>query len=355
MLRRRLRRGAAAALLAAMLLVSCGSEKDLPLAQIDTERYVTLGDYQNLSVTVEKPKVEDAEVVQTMLNLYRRGISAELGGITDRAVARGDTVNIDYVGKMNGEPFENGSASGTQLTIGSGSFIDGFEDGLVGAMPGETVELDLAFPDPYLNNPDLSGQAVAFTVTVNFILPPLESEADLLDEVAAAAGLEEVSTVQELRQYAYDSLNRNAQIQYESNVQNAMIQELLAQCDFKKLPENMLERSRKTLTENLEQAAAQLGISAEDFANFNGMSLSDFVETYAPDSVKQNLAMQAVANREGLNVNDEELQTRMEDYAAKNGYASVDELLNGASREDYRNYFMTLKVLDFLADHTKVN
>lgn len=164
-----------------------------------------------------------------------------------------------------------------------------------------------------------------------------------------------MSTVQELRQYAYDSLNRNAQIQYESNVQNAMIQELLAQCDFKKLPENMLERSRKTLTENLEQAAAQLGISAEDFANFNGMSLSDFVETYAPDSVKQNLAMQAVANREGLNVNDEELQTRMEDYAAKNGYASVDELLNGASREDYRNYFMTLKVLDFLADHTKVN
>ena len=256
MLRRRLGRGAAAALLAAMLLVGCGSEKDLPLAQIDTERYVTLGDYQNLSVTVEKPKVEDAEVVQTMLNLYRRGISAELGGITDRAVARGDTVNIDYVGKMNGEPFENGSASGTQLTIGSGSFIDGFEDGLVGAMPGETVELDLAFPDPYLNNPDLSGQAVAFTVTVNFILPPLESEADLLDEVAAAAGLEEVSTVQELRQYAYDSLNRNAQIQYESNVQNAMIQELLAQCDFKKLPENMLERSRKTLTENLEQAAA---------------------------------------------------------------------------------------------------
>lgn len=352
---RRLGQGAAVALLAVVLSAGCGSQKDLPLAQLDTDRYVTLGDYRNLSVTVEKPKVEDAEVVRTMLNLYRNGISAELGGITDRAVAEGDTVNIDYAGTMDGEPFSNGSAAGAQLTIGSGSFIDGFEDGLIGTMPGETVELDLTFPDPYLNNPDLSGQAVVFTVTVNFILPPLESEADLLDEVAAAAGLEEVSTVQELRQYAYDSLNQNAQIQYESNVQNAMIQELLAQCDFKKLPENMLERSRQTLTESLEQAASRFGISAEDFASFNGMSISDFVETYAPDSVKQNLAMQAVANKEGLNVSDEELQTRLEDYAAKNGYASVDELLNDASREDYRNYFMTLKVLDFLADHTKVN
>lgn len=352
---RRLGRGTAAVLLAAVLSVGCGSQKDLPLAQLDTERYVTLGDYRNLSVTVEKPKVEDTEVVQTMLNLYRRGISAELGGITDRAVAEGDTVNIDYVGTMNGEPFENGSAAGTQLTIGSDSFIDGFEDGLIGSMPGETVALNLTFPDPYLNNPDLSGQAVVFTVTVNYILPPLESEADLLGEVAAAAGVEEVSTVQELRQYAYDSLNQNAQSQYENNVRNAIIQELLAQCDFKKLPENMLEQSRQTLTENLEQAAAQLGISAEDFAYFNGMSISDFVETYAPDSVKQNLALQAVANKEGLNVGDEELQTRLEDYAAKNGYASVEELLDGASQEDLRNYFMAVKVLEFLTDHTKVN
>lgn len=344
--------GAAVLLFAAgLLLTGCGTEKkeqSVPLYQADVDSYVTLGDYNNLNISVP-PVVDEATQEQLTINTYLTGFTAENGGITDRAVQTGDTVNISYVGKMADIPFDGGTADGTLLTIGSHSYIDGFEDGLIGVMPGETVDLDLTFPDPYLSNMNLSGEAVVFTTTVNCIVPEVNGISDMKDEVVVGVGIEGVSTVDELWQRAYDYLYQNSYDDYVLNLQDAILDKLVAQCTFGELPEAMVEANKALIQKNLEDEAAYFGMTVDEYASNYGMSAEEFVNYYGGESTKQDLACQAIANRENLNISDEELQSLLEEYAAYAGYATVEEFLGETSKELYRNYFMTGKVLDFLA------
>ena len=126
------------------------------LEDLEVDEYVTLADYKEMTVQAAKTEVTD-EVIENYIN----GNMLTTYPVTDRAVEDGDLVTIDFVGKKDGEPFENGSSEGYQLKIGSNSFIDGFEEGLIGVMPGDTVDLDLTFPENYKNE-ELAGQAVVF-------------------------------------------------------------------------------------------------------------------------------------------------------------------------------------------------
>ena len=197
--------GFLAALLSVCMLAGCGAKdtgdgtgsgsgagtESTALKDMDVDKYVTLGEYKGLAVTVDTVEVDEDEWDSLVNNVYYGNITAENGGITDRAVETGDTVNIDYEGKKDGVAFDGGTAQGYDLTIGSGSFIDGFEDGLIGVMPGETVDLDLSFPEVYPNNPDLAGQPVVFTVTVNYIQPAQDGQLD--DEVISNFGIDGVT------------------------------------------------------------------------------------------------------------------------------------------------------------------
>lgn len=375
--------GAAAALLAAGMLAGCGvqsdtpldgmevdqeeslggsdnpevpeepatAQPDIPLNEMEVDQYVTLGDYNNLEVSVEPVTVDEAELEEWLINIYFGNMTAE-DGITDRAVEMGDTVSIDYEGKKDGVAFQGGTAQGASLTIGSGRFIDGFEDGLVGVMPGETVDLDLTFPEEY-RNAELAGQAVVFTVTVNYIVPRVE---EMKDSVAASLGLEGVTGIETLRQYLYDYLYYNAESSYRESLESQILDQLMAQCTFGELPETLLESYKGVFANNLEQQAASMGITAEDLAGYYfAMTAEEFAYTYAEQSVRESLALQAIANRENLTVSDEELQAQLEIYAANAGYGSVEEFVGGTSLEDYRNYFMTEKVLEFLINNLKEN
>ena len=174
------------------IMTGCGNSNADALKDMKVEKYVTLGEYTGISLSIETPEVDNDEWDTLVNNVYQGSITMEAGGIMDRAVAVGDTVNIDYVGTKDGEEFSGGAAVGSLLEIGSGQFIDGFEDGLVDVMPGETVELDLTFPEAY-GNTELAGQAVVFTVTVNFIMPT-----DLQDAVVANFVANAFSNVDEL-------------------------------------------------------------------------------------------------------------------------------------------------------------
>ena len=134
-------------LAAAFLSAGCGSRVDVPLNQMEVERYVTLGDYNNLSVSVAPASVDEEELEQLLRSVYSAHVTAQSGGVTDRPVEQGDTVVMDYEGKKDGVAFDGGTAQNASLTIGSGRFIPGFEDGLIGVMPGETVDLKLYFPE----------------------------------------------------------------------------------------------------------------------------------------------------------------------------------------------------------------
>ena len=345
--------GAAAVLAAVILFTGCGSNAgDQPLSRMNVEKYVTLGDYNNMQIVtdVNPPAVSDEEVEMLMKEAYLGAVTAEHGGIVDRAVEEGDTVVIDYEGKLDGVAFAGGTARGDELTIGSNSFIDGFEDGLVGVMPGETVDLELTFPEVYKNNTELAGQDVVFTVTVRFIRPVDVNVADMEDVVVAALGLSGVSTVEEFRQSAYDYLYSSAEIAYLNSLEKNISQAVIDGCEFKNLPKALMEKYRETIKTNIESWVTMYDMTLDDYASLFGKTGEEMLDAYTEDYVRQNLAMQAIANAEGLNVTDEELQEELAEYAASEGYASVEALVGENSLEDYRDYFMNEKVMDFLME-----
>lgn len=335
-------------LLAAGLLTGCGqSREENALRDLETDSYVTLCDYQNLSISVEPLTVTDEERDLSVMEAYSRFSTLENSGITDRAAADGDTVNIDYVGKKDDVAFDGGTASGAFLVLGSGSYIDGFEEGLVGVRPGETVDLDLKFPEGY-GNTELAGQAVTFTVTINYIV-------ELRDAVVATMGLENVSTVAELQQYEYDSLYATKESEYTNKVKNAIMAELFEQCTYGELPNDILE-SNRTYVSGIVNSASAYGLSADDYANtFFGMDAETYINNYAELLTKQDITLQAIANKENLNISDKELKSTLEQYAKEAGASTVEEFLGGVSAEEYRNVITTERAMDYLMEHVKID
>lgn len=335
------------AVITAGFLAGCGQSEKNALRDLDTDSYVTLCDYQNLSVSVEPITITEEELLLDMLENYCRYSTIENSGITDRAVTDGDTVNIDYVGRQNGEAFDRGTASGAFLLIGSDSYIDGFEDGLIGVRPGETVVLELTFPEDYINS-SFAGEEVEFTVTVNYIM-------ELRDEVIASMGLENVGTVDEYRQYRYDRIYAGREPDYNNNLKGAIVQELLKQCTYGELPEVLLE-SNKEFAYSIINSAAAYGLDAETYAQtIYHMDAETYVNEYSANLTKQDITLQAIANREGLNIGNKELKETLKQYAKEAGFSTVEEYLGDISMEEYRNFIMEEKVMDYLVDHTTVN
>lgn len=345
--------GLTAALLLLCLLTGCGNTAvtNRDLGRMKVENYVTPGDYNALSISVAPAEVDATQWEELTVAVYRSYVSGDMGGITDRAVETGDTVVIDYEGKVDGVAFTGGTDTDAELTIGSNQFIAGFEDGLVGVMPGETVDLDLTFPESYWN-PEMAGKAVVFTVTVNYILPGWD---EMEDSVVAALGIEDVDTAENLRQYVYDYLMENAEMNYRYSVQDALVNELMNCSTFQELPQSFLDSYEQIFRDSIQSIAAENGVTVDVYTNYYyGMSSEEYVAFGSEQQAKQELLLQAIANREELTVSDEELQARLEEDAAYAGYASVEALLEDYDREGYRNYMMTEKVLDYLTENAEI-
>ena len=194
-------------------LTACGGKDAGELKYVTdfkAEDYVTLGEYKEIEVAVESPEVSDSYLESALS--YMLAEDAEYVPVTGRSVVNGDKVIIDFEGKRDGVAFEGGTSSGYELTIGSGQFIDGFEEGVIGMEIGETRDLDLKFPDPYKPNPDLSGVPVVFTVTLHEISEPQVPE--LTDEYVAGLGLTDCSTVSEYEEYVRERLLEQRQANF---------------------------------------------------------------------------------------------------------------------------------------------
>ena len=358
--------GLLAAVLSVAMLTGCGAKDtgettgstsqgttdSVVLKDLDVDKYVTLGEYKGLEASVDTVEVDEDEWNTMVNNVYYGNITADNGGIVDRAVETGDTVNIDYEGKKDGVAFDGGTDQGYDLTIGSGQFIDGFEDGLIGVMPGETVDLDLTFPEAY-GNADLAGQAVVFTVTVNYIQPAQDGE--LSDEIISNFGIDGVTNEEELRQYAYDYLNENAQQNYESNVQQAVMDAFMAGNTFSSVPEALVQKYSDAAESSITSMASAYGVDGDTFTQYYyGQDLDSFLSAYSEEAAKQDIALQAVANKENLNISDEELDQMLQDRATAAGYDTIDEYIGETSKEDYREYFLYDKVMDYLVENARI-
>lgn len=337
---------------------AAGTQQDVPnvfLKDVDVASYLTLqSDYKGLSLSAdEKVEVTEQQILDLALQAYNTTVTAEEGGVINRAVAEGDTVNIDFEGKQDGVAFEGGTAAGYDLTIGSGSFIDGFEDGLIGVTPGETVDLNLSFPEDYRNT-DLAGQEVVFTVTVNFIYP--SSREEMADATIEALTEGDFVTVDAFLDYCRDYLENIAESNYRAARENAVIVQLESIAVFDSLPEELVAKYNATIMEALNIQAASYGVDADTYCTYYfQMDAATYAQQAAEARTRQDLLIQYIADQEGLNLSDDELEEAMQQYASEVGVESVDELLVNADREDYREYFMYEKVVDFLFENAAQN
>lgn len=316
--------------------------------------YVELGDYKGLEVTVTKPEVSDELVDTYIQNMLENNKEKKE---VDRAVEDGDIADIKYVGKKDGEAFEGGSSDSYELSIGSNTFIDGFEDGVIGMKTGETKDLNLTFPEDY-SNADLAGADVVFTVTVNHVYEEVVPE--LTDEFVAARGIEGVSTVEDYRKYVYDNLMTAAQDQRDAEVESQVIEQLLANATIKGEATELVTRYYDRLKDNLTYAASMYGVDLATFMQYSyGMAEDQYEEEMqnaAKQTTEQLMLMQAVAEKEGLTVSDEEIEKDLEEKAADYGYESADAYKEalGSEVKGYREYLMVEKVTDYLVENAKV-
>ena len=361
----------AAFLAAAMVLslTACGDKDDkedtknnadvdtFVLSEENLDSYITLNDdYDVFNVEIKPIEVTDSDINSQIDNLIldKAASSEKLQTLVNRAVEDGDTVIIDYVGTKDGVAFEGGTSySSTDLTIGSGSFIPGFEDGLIGVNPGETVTLDLTFPEDYNGSAELAGQAVQFEVTVHYILP---TYADITEDVVADL-YEGQSTIAGLREQVskdiYDSV-------YASSVEYAVVEMLETKCTYaEELPEYLKQVSYDNIMTNLETYASYYGMNLE---NYVYLSYYQDLETFqsqtawelAEYNTKYLLFCQAYANEKDLKVTEEELDTQMESYAAYYGFASVEEGFTEEEIDSIKNTMMNIKVLDYIIANANV-
>lgn len=327
------------------LVTACGSKEYLK--DIKASDYVTLGNYIGIEAEAPEPAVEDGMVDMYLSYYVMPQIPTD--EVTGRAIEEGDTVNIDFVGYIDGEAFEGGTGSNYDLTIGAHQFIDGFEEGLIGVNAGETVSLDLAFPDPYLNNTELSGAPVVFEVTVNSI-----GRKDI-DAYVLTLGLESCSTEEDFREYLYNVFYNNAVLNYEETIESKLTNTIMAGCTFKEPPTEMVERFAQNIENERSSLAAQYGMTLESYMlNSAGMDEATYKEQFKTEAVteaQQYIMYQAIADAEGLNPTDEQLQEEISSIVKVYGYESEEAFRENTDMEMFKEQLMRRNVMDFLKEN----
>ena len=288
------------------------------LLEVDVDSLVTLGEYKGITVEVEKTKVTDEDVENAINNAFAS--APYMKEVTDRAIEEGDTANIDFVGKYadTNEEFEGGAGQGYDLTIGSHSFIDGFEDGLIGVGAGETVDLALTFPEDYMAE-NLAGVDVIFTVTVNSIKLADEEPSD---EWAESLGIDGVTDLESLRTKEREDLEADAEEEFIYNVQNMAIDQVIESSEVAELPQPLLNRYSKFIYDTISDYIQNYGyqISVEDYVT--GMMQQagveqdpvDYMTELGTTQAERLVVMQAIANKEGLEVGEDELNDYIKNF-----------------------------------------
>ena len=314
------------------------------IQDLDIDEYVTLADYRNMVVSAVRPPVDDETITEY--------INSELliGNITDRAVQEGDTADIDYVGKKDGVAFNGGTASGYKLTIGSGRFIPGFEDGLVGVMPGDTVDLNLTFPENY-SSTELAGQEVVFTVTVNGITVSAEYETVTLEDMERM-GLS-YKTKEEVWEAGRKGAEKVAEETFEANSRSAVLQKLVEESMIESIPEYLIEEETQNYNLYVESFAAMNNMDLETFVILSGSTMQVYneqVNKMSTDIIKQYMVMEAVARAEGIEVTEEMIHEKADQEAVEYRYASGEELIEDVGYATYRMSIVQDKVTERLME-----
>ena len=306
---------------------------------------VTLGEYKGVTVEKNVEKVTDEAVDARIQNDVERASTTQ--DVTDRAVENGDIVNLDYAGSVDGVAFEGGTAQGQSLTIGSGMFIPGFEEQMVGMNIGEERDLSVKFPEQY-HADNLAGKDAVFHVKVNGIQTKVRPELD--DDFAA--DVSEFDTFEAYKANIVADLEKNAADRAEANLEDALVQKVVdaADCD---IPDAMIQDEITTMLREMEMRMMYQGIRFEDYLKYTGQTLDQVRENYKPEAanrVKTQLVLEAVAKDENIVPTDEDVDEAIADQA-KRVNRDVEEFkasLSEQQKEYLKETAGIKKVIDFL-------
>ena len=306
------------------------------------------------SITVEtSPKLTvDEDMVNSQIDYLRKNYLTE----TEDAAKEGDTVNIDFVGKMDGEAFDGGSGTGYDLVLGSGSFIDGFEDQLIGAKKGEKLEVNVTFPESYPNNPDLAGKPAVFDVTVNKVSTMPELTDQWVKEHAEDMG-SKASDVASFRVEQQALLQAQVDYQYNNTIQQDALQQIVDTSEIT-VSDAMQKYAEDYVISQEVSTAKQYGSSLADMLNMYGMSVDDFKEeisSYATDYAKQRMVVAAIANEQGIKSSDQlidELAVELSGLAGKE--LNKIQLIEQYGGDAVKDEAVNKAVLDYVQTQVKV-
>ena len=314
---------------------------DLP--EYDASEYVTLGEYKDLTVEVAPVEVTDEQVMDKIASETKQTL-------TEGTVESGDTVNIDYVGKIDGEEFDGGSAEGYDLEIGSCTFIDGFEDGIIGMQVGDTKDLELKFPEDY-HSTDLAGKDVVFTVTVNSI----SRVPELTDEVADS--VVEGMTAEAYQESVRQDLEDQAKESQKTEAEQKLLQAVYENATIDGYPEENLQYTIKRATDYYEWLASMYGMSLDDYLKNYGMTQDEFNEQIQPvaeEALGEEMTLLAIAKEENIEVSDEEYEDGLARYAEAQGMDDPSKLEEAYGENYIKNSLLQEKVLDFLYENATI-
>ena len=340
---------------AALLASGCGKKGGETASQEETasqaptesvKASVTLGEYTGLEVTKAEALVTDEQVDEQIKRILQE--NPEETTVTDRPAQEGDVVNIDYVGMKDSEAFAGGTAAGHDLKLGSNSFIDGFEDGLVGANTGDELSLNLTFPENS-GNAELAGQAVVFDVTVNAIKE--QSEAELTDEFVKRVS-KTSTTVEAYRKEIREQMEESARQDAKIRMQNQAMDLAMAASSFESL-DPQVDLEFQLQMEEINEALKQGNMTLADYTAMFGMdeeSFNSFMRADIENRLKVTLTAEAIAKAENLEVDDD---ARLE-VAKVYGLENIEDLVARYGQEAVDEAARNVKVMDFLLANAKM-
>lgn len=315
------------------------------MAGIDVEKCVTLGDYKGVTVEKTIQSVTDEDVQNEIDNAL-----ANYPVEVDQAAKEGDTVNIDYVGKIDGEEFDGGSDQGADLKLGSGKFIDGFEDGLIGARKGETRTLNLTFPEDYTQ--DLAGKAVEFTVTVNAVKEPLSEPTDQW----VADNIEGYDNIADYKAGIRSEQEENNEQTAENQVRYAAWTQVIDNCTINEYPETLVEVGKKLYEQQVETYAKYAGMELDAYIESSGLTQEEYqsnMEEYGKNVAAQALVCQAICDKEGFAIGDDDYQKALQDMLTEYG-CTEDELIQTYGQDNVEQSIMLNRVSNLILENANV-
>ena len=312
---------------------------------------VTLGEYKNLGIvkTVDEVTEDDVKAeIERARDRASRWIE-----VTDRAAKLDDQVNINYAGFLGEEQFQGGTAENHDLILGSGAFIPGFEDQLVGAEIGADVDVNVTFPEQY-HSEELAGKAVVFHVHVNSIR---EKEMPELDEDFVKEVSETANTVDEYKTEIRDRLESQADNRAESAFENEVIEKVVENAEVD-IPAAMIEDQIDNMLRDMEMRMMYQGMKLDDYFKYTGQTREQVREMYkapAEERVKTQLVVAAVMKAEEIKADEAEIDVEIGKYAEQNK-KSLDEfkaMLSDGDKEYFSEIASLQKTIAFLKDHAE--